>query len=158
MNYKEEPYSTMKVFLDTNIFLEYFMRRRQYEAVSRLLSAIEDGRLKAIMSAGCVYTLAYLIRMELKRQGIHRPEQTDRLRSTLDIVLSMATVAGISHKRMVSGNLDTVFDDIEDSFQYQCAVQAKCDALVTINIKDYRNADTSAIEILTPEEFASKYI
>ena len=70
----------------------------------------------------------------------------------------MATVAGISHKRMVSGNLDTVFDDIEDSFQYQCAVQAKCDALVTINIKDYRNADTSAIEILTPEEFASKYI
>ena len=52
----------------------------------------------------------------------------------------MATVAGISHKRMVSGNLDTVFDDIEDSFQYQCAVQAKCDALVTINIKDYRNA------------------
>ena len=52
----------------------------------------------------------------------------------------MATVAGISHKRMVSGNLDTVFDDIEDSFLYQCAVQAKCDALVTINIKDYRNA------------------
>ncbi len=40
----------MKVFLDTNIFLEYFMRRRQYEAVSRLLSAIEDGRLKARLS------------------------------------------------------------------------------------------------------------
>lgn len=148
----------MKVFLDTNIFLEYFLRRRQYEAVSDLLSAIEDGHLKAVMSAGCVYTLAYLIRMELKRQGIHRPEQTDRLRSTMDVVLSMATVVGVSHKRMVIGNSDMAFDDIEDSFQYQCALQAKCDVLITINLKDYRNADTSAIEILTPEEFVSKYL
>ena len=67
----------MKVFLDTNIFLEYLQRRRQYQAVSQLLSAIEDKRIKAVVSAGCVYTLAYLIRMELKRQGIHRPEQTN---------------------------------------------------------------------------------
>jgi predicted nucleic acid-binding protein len=37
----------MKVFLDTNIFLEYFERRRQYEAVSQLLSAVEDGRRRA---------------------------------------------------------------------------------------------------------------
>ncbi|MBP5536483.1 MAG: PIN domain-containing protein [Bacteroidales bacterium] len=53
----------MKVFLDTNIFLEYFGRRKQYQAVGRLFDAIEDGRLKAVVSAGCVYTLAYLVRM-----------------------------------------------------------------------------------------------
>ena len=76
----------MKVFLDTNIFLEYFERRRQYEAVSQLLSAVED------------------------------------------------------------------------SFQYQCALQNKCDALVTINLKDYGNADTSVMEILSPEAFVSKYL
>ena len=92
----------MKVFLDTNIFLEYFERRRQYEAVSQLLSAIEDGRLKAVVSAGCIYTLAYLVRSELKRQGIHRPEQTLRVRQTLDIVLSMATVAGIPWQASVT--------------------------------------------------------
>ena len=148
----------MKVFLDTNIFLEYFEQRRQYQAVSQVLSAIEDGRLKAIVSAGCIYTLAYLIRAELKRQGIHRPEQTLRLRQTLDIVLSMVTVAGVSHKRLVSGNSDLAFNDIEDSFQYQCALQNKCDVLVTINIKDFCNADTSAMEILSPEEFISKYL
>ena len=148
----------MKVFLDTNIFLEYFERRRQYQYVSQLLSAVEDGRLKAVVSAGCIYTLAYLVRSELKRQGIHRPEQTVRLRQTLDIVLSLVTVAGISHKRMVSGNSDPAFDDIEDSFQYQCALHNKCDALVTINLKDFSRADTSAMEILSPEEFAGKYL
>ena len=91
---------------------------------------------EGLVSAGCIYTLAYLVRSELKRQGIHRPEQTLRVRQTLDIVLSMVTVAGISHKRMVSGNSDPAFDDIEDSFQYQCAVQNKCDALVTINLNE----------------------
>ena len=148
----------MKVFLDTNIFLEYLQRRRQYQAVSQLLSAIEDKRIKAVVSAGCVYTLAYLIRMELKRQGIHRPEQTSRLRTILNVVLSMTTVAGVSHKRIVSGTNDLAFDDVEDSYQYQCAVQNKCDALVTINLKDYRNADTSAMEILSPEAFVSRYL
>ena len=148
----------MKVFLDTNIFLEYFERRQQYEAVSQLLSAIEDGKLKAVVSAGCIYTLAYLVRSEMKRQGIHRPEQTMRVRQTLGIVLSLATVAGISHKRMVSGNGDPAFDDIEDSFQYQCALQNKCDALVTINMKDFSRADASAMEILSPEVFVSKYL
>lgn len=148
----------MKVFLDTNIFLEYFERRRQYQAVSQLLSAIEDGRLKAVVSAGCVYTLAYLVRSELKRQGIHRPEQTTRLRQTLDIVLSLANVVGISHKRMVNGNNDPAFDDIEDSFQYQCALQNKCDALITINLKDFSRADSPAMEILSPEEFVGKYL
>ena len=32
----------MKVFLDTNIFLEYFEQRREYEAVGKLLNAIEE--------------------------------------------------------------------------------------------------------------------
>ena len=148
----------MKVFLDTNIFLEYFERRREYQAVSQLLSAVEDGKLKAVVSAGCVYTLAYLIRMELKRQGIHRPEQTLRLRTLLNIVLSMATVAGVSHKNIVSGINDLAFDDVEDSFQYQCALQNKCDALVTINLKDYHNADTAKMEIISPTEFVEKFL
>ena len=148
----------MKIFLDTNIFLEYLQRRQQYQAVSQLLSAIEDKRLKAVISAGCIYTLAYLIRMELKRQGIHRPEQTNRLRTMLNIVLSMATVASISHKRIINGTNDLAFDDVEDSYQYQCAMQNKCDALVTINLKDYRDANTTTIEILSPDAFVNKYL
>lgn len=148
----------MKVFLDTNIFLEYFEQRREYQAVDKLLSAVEDGKLKAVVSVGCVYTLAYLIRVELKRQGIHRPEQTIRLRSTLNTVMSMVTVVGLSHKGLSQGINDLAFDDVEDSFQYQCALQNKCDALITINLKDYRNTDTAKMEILSPTEFVEKFL
>ncbi len=49
-------------------------------------------------------------------------------------------------------------DDAEDSFQYQCALQNKCDALITINLKDYSNADTAKMEILSPTEFVEKFL
>ena len=148
----------MKVFLDTNVFLEYFEQRRECQAVGKLLSAVEDGKLKAIVSVGCVYTLAYLIRMELKRKDIHRPEQTLRLRTMLNTVMSMVTVGGLNQSRIVKGINDVAFDDVEDSFQYQCGLQAKCDALITINLRDYNNADTSKMEILSPTEFVEKYL
>ncbi len=148
----------MKVFLDTNIFLEYFEQRRECQSVSKLFDAIEDGKVKGVVSVGCVYTLAYLVRMELKRQGIYRPEQTIKLRSTLNTILSMVTSVGITHKRLVQGVNDANFDDIEDSFQYQSALQSKCDALVTINLRDFENVDAGKIEIMSPTEFVNKYL
>ncbi len=148
----------MKVFLDTNIFLEYFEQRRECQSVAKLFDAIEDGKVKGVVSVGCAYTLAYLIRMELKRQGIHRPEQTIKLRSTLNTILSMVTSVGITHKRLIQGVNDANFDDIEDSFQYQSALQSKCDALITINLRDFENVDASKIEIMSPTEFVNKYV
>ena len=148
----------MKVFLDTNIGLEYFEQRREYQSVAKIFDAIEDGKVKGVVTIGCVYTLAYLIRMELKRQGIHRPEQTLRLRSTLNTILSMVSTVGITHKRIVQGVNDTSFDDIEDSFQYQSALQSKCNALITINLRDFSNVDTGKIDIMSPTEFVNKYL
>ena len=148
----------MKVFLDTNIFLEYFERRDEYQSVNQLLNAIEDGKIKAVVSVGCVYTLAYIIRIELKRQGIYHPEQTLQLRSTLNTVLSLVTVVGTSHQKLSIGINDTAFDDVEDSFQYQCAQQNKCDAFITINLRDFKNVDVSQMEIISPSEFVEKYL
>lgn len=53
----------MKVFLDTNVFLEYFQQRVQYQSVEKIFKAIEDKKMNAVVSAGCIYTLAYIIRM-----------------------------------------------------------------------------------------------
>ena len=147
-----------KVFLDTNIFLEYFEQRREHRAVSQLLSAVEDGKLKAIISVGGIYTLTYLIRMELKRKEIHRPEQTMQLRATLDTVMSIVSVGGLCQKRVTKAINDSAFDDVEDSLQYQCALQSKCDAFITINLRDYRNADTALMQIMSPTEFVEKYL
>ena len=47
----------MKVFLDTNVILEYFTIREEYEVVKTLLEALNDRRFKDIEDS-CQYELA----------------------------------------------------------------------------------------------------
>ncbi len=148
----------MKVFLDTNIFVEYFQKRDQYKYVNKIFKAIEDNKIQGVVSVGCVYTLAYLIRMQFKRINIYRPEQTQRLRETLNTILDLVTVGNINHKHLVTGVNDDLFDDVEDSFQYQCAIQNKCDALVTINLKDFNTSVCTKIDVYSPKDFVSIFL
>jgi len=148
----------MRIFLDTNIFPEFIERRTQYESVCKLLDAIHEGQFEAFLSNGSIYTLAFLFERSLKRQDIHRPALTNRLRGYLLEVLELAKITALSHAEAESAVLDTVFDDIEDSFQYHCALECNSEVLITINIDDFKRADQRQIEILTPTAFADKYI
>ena len=148
----------MRLFLDTNIFPEFIDRRAQYDQVCMLIDSIHDGHFDACVSTGCMYTLAFLFERILKRQDVHRPELTKRLRGYLAEVLDMANVVDLPHAGVEQAVYNEAFSDIEDSFQYQCALENDCDVLITINIDDYKNADQSRMEILTPSAFVDKYI
>ena len=148
----------MRLFLDTNIFPEFIDRRAQYQEVCMLIDAIHDGRYEAYVSAGCMYTLAFLFERILKRLDVHRPELTKRLRGYLAEVLDLAIVVNLPHSGVELAVYNEAFTDIEDSFQYQCALENDCDVLITINIDDYKNADQSHLEILTPSAFVERYL
>lgn len=90
--------------------------------------------------------------------GVYRPEQTTQLRSTLDTVLELVTVGNLSHKNIQVAVDDVEFDDIEDSFQYQCAMQNKCDIFITVNTRDFRGVTSPGLTILTPEDFSSQFL
>jgi predicted nucleic acid-binding protein len=148
----------MRLFLDTNIFPEFINRRAQYESVCHLIDAIVEGKHSACISTGCIYTLSFLFERSLKAQGIHKPEQTARLRSYLTEVLHVAELVDLSHYAAEQAINDEHFSDIEDSFQYQCALENGCDIFVTINVDDFKNAGQLQIEILTPAAFVDKYL
>lgn len=148
----------MKIFLDTNIFVEFIGRRDQYEYVCQIIDAIIKGEHDAVISMGGLYTLTYLFEKDLKKQDIHRPELTQRLRGYLAEVLNMATMVSMSHLDAKASVFDETFSDLEDSFQYRCALENDCDVLLTINFKDYKHADQSRISILTPVDFTTKYL
>lgn len=42
--------------------------------------------------------------------------------------------------------------------KYRCALENRCHVLITINDNDFKHADQSQIEILTPSAFVEKYI
>lgn len=140
----------MKIFLDTNVFLDYFEKRGQYGAVSKIFDAVEDGHFEAVISTGCAYTLCYLIRMGLKRSGVYRPEQTERLRDIMNGVLDLVSVQDLDHDEISSAINNPQFDDLEDSLQHQCAVVHNCDVLITVNTRDFNCDD---IQVLSPDSF-----
>lgn len=150
--------TTMKVFLDTNIFIEYTTCRKQFRWVRDVFDAIEDEIISAVASVGGMYTNAYLVTLYFKEHGIHRPEQTERVRQTLLAFLQLAPTVDCSAETVQEAVNDERFTDIEDSFQYHCALQSDCDVLLTINIKDYKNVLGQRPEVLTPEEFVEKYL
>lgn len=146
----------MRAFLDTNVLIEYFERRARYLPVSQVFDAIEDGEIEAVMSVGGLYTITYLLTTGLKRQGIHRPEQTIRLRSILNDVVDLVEVADLSSESIQQAVNDVRFTDIEDSYQYHCAIEHQCDVLVTINTKDY--PVKAGIPVLPPQDFVDSYL
>jgi hypothetical protein len=109
----------MRLFLDTNIFPEFINRRAQYESVCHLIDAIVEGKHSACISTGCIYTLSFLFERSLKAQGIHKPEQTARLRSYLTEVLHVAELVDLSHYAAEQAINDEHFSDIEMSAAVQ---------------------------------------
>ena len=148
----------MRLFIDTNIIVEYIEHRQQYESVRMILERILKGEYEGLVSQGSVYTLAYLIVRTLTANGIHRPELTERLRQMMAAILQLVEPIGISRTDMLNAIFNHDFNDLEDSIQYQTAAQNRCATLITINIDDYKNADQSRMEILTPSAFVEKYI
>lgn len=119
----------MKVFLDTNIFMEYVSCRKQYKLVRNIFDLIEDGNIEAVVSVRGMYTTAYLLTRLFKEQGIHRPEQTEKLRLGLNGLLSLAEAVDCNHESIENGINDERFVDIEDSFQYQLLLMGSSKAI-----------------------------
>jgi hypothetical protein len=73
-------------------------------------------------------------------------------------ILQLVEPVGITRGEMINAVMNADFTDIEDSFQYEYARRNRCGILITINVDDYKNADQSSIEILTPTAFVGKYM
>ena len=148
----------MKVCLDTNVFVEYIFEREQFASVQRIFQALRNKQIEGITSCATFYTLAYLSEQMLKHKGIHRPELTEQTRKIVRSMLYLVPVGNMDYDDMITGVDDTAFSDIEDSFQYQCALRNRCDYLITININDFSNVQESFVEVLSPTDFVDKVL
>ena len=55
---------------------------------------------------------------------------------------------------IVEKALNSDFKDFEDALQYFCALQSRCDVLLTRNAKDFKN---SVIPVMTADDFLKFY-
>ena len=146
----------MRLFIDTNIFVEYFEKRLQFECVRKLFDMLEDGIHIGYISAGSFYTLAYIVDQGFKRKGLNKPERVGFVRSVLLHVLDLVTVIDIGNEELRKGINNMAFTDLEDSFQHQVSLSGRCDAIITLNDKDFKGVKETSIKVYTPLQFLNE--
>lgn len=146
----------MRIFLDTNVIMDYLTSRGDEKVIGKIFDSIDFGEHTGFISIGSFYTIIYLTERFLKDKGLKNPKRLFCLREILSTLLDSLEIVGHTREELLEGVQDEQFKDLEDSCQLQAAKNSSCPVLITTNKKDFRDSDSTAIEILTPKEFVRK--
>lgn len=149
----------MRIFCDTNIILEFLQKRTYCELVEIVISYAIESKHKLFISFGSFYTITYLVEKYIKQESLSKQDRLKKLRSILNGVLDTFELAKQTPFCLKNGVNDSIFDDLEDSYQAHIAEDSGCNVILTINEKHFSKfAEKSALEIITPQGFVEKYI
>ena len=141
----------MKVFLDTNVILEYFTLREEFMTTQRMFERFHRGGDELFMSVGSFYTIVFLIDKVLRKETTLRGEnRVNALRDILERILRTVAVAEHDTESLLRGVMNAQFKDVEDGCQYELARKAGCDVLVTFNTSDYPLGVNASVRVITP--------
>jgi predicted nucleic acid-binding protein len=131
----------MKIMIDLNIFIDVFQKRDpHFDNSSLLLSKVLNGNLPGFIAGHAVTTLNYLL---------SRFSGNQKAMEVIDWVLANFEVESADKKDFLHARTFGM-KDFEDAVVASCAVNAKCDYIVTRNIKDFKQ---SPIQPVTPANF-----
>ena len=129
-----------RVFLDTNVVIDLLDKREPFwKDAAALFTMAYNGQVELYISSLTYATVSYLLRK-------HGKEGTRALLGNLR-ELSKVTAVGETEVDLA---MASAFDDYEDALQYFSAANAKVEAIVTRNKKDFH---ASGLPVMSPEEF-----
>ena len=134
-----------KVFIDTNVILDHALDRAFADEADKIFAMSEQGKIDCYISAGAVYTLAYVLEKAMKDIRLVREK-------LLQYLMFLTPVSNLPYN-FEQALYDEAFDDIEDAFQYYTALQADCEFFVTVNIKDFKKGKITKLPVLKPDDY-----
>ena len=132
----------MKVFLDTNILIDFVCKREPFYASAKCVFALASiGQIDMTMSSLSVVNAMY----------VGKKYELSVVKQRIKAILSFVTVCDLKAKAVIKC-LDAEWKDYEDSVQSISALEVFSDCIVTRNKKDYQ---MSSVPVYTIEEFLS---
>jgi len=128
-----------KLFIDSDVIIDFFTDRALHaKPASELFELNEKGLVVLYLSAVSINNIYYVVRKFLGHK---------KTLEVLETLTEMTEIIGTTKNEVIQA-LKNNFKDFEDSIQYSSALTIKgLDAIITRNIKDYRN---SKIAVMTP--------
>ena len=144
----------MNIFIDTNVILENFIIREDFNTVHLLFQRLQQEKHPLYMSVGSFYTMVFLIDKYLRKKlELLGEERISALRQIMTKILQTIRVAEHDNESLLRGVNNIQFKDVEDSCQYELAQKVGCEILLTFNISDFPTGNESPVQVLTPQQY-----
>ncbi|MBU3813123.1 MAG: PIN domain-containing protein [Candidatus Bacteroides intestinipullorum] len=129
-----------KLFLDTNVILDFILEREGADDATDILQLAEDKQIELAVSFLIMANTAYVV-----RKG-HTQGELYGILSDLSDMLEILPM----DQTQFTNALARPANDFEDVLQYECAKACGCEAIITRNRKHFSFAE---LPVLTPAEF-----
>lgn len=132
----------IKVFIDTNVILDYLLDRSPYSMdAAKILTLAGKGKIRAFISTLTIANCYYLMRKFSSNEKVIRDlERLCDFVGLLDLKKS-STFAAFKFG----------FNDFEDALQNETvSSESNLDTIITRNVRDFKK---STMDIMTPETF-----
>ena len=128
-----------KVFLDTNVLLDFVLDRKPFsDYAEKIIASGLTHKKHLFVSALSLANIAYIVRKARKSPV-----------SVIQELMTWTDVVNLT-KHEFQQALKSGFKDFEDALQFYCAQHIQTDVIVTRNTRDY---STSSILVQTPLQF-----
>ena len=136
----------MKIFLDTNVLLDIFMRREPYyDASAQVVYACERGQFTGGFTTLSACNIVYALRKQLGSA-----QTIEAIRRLVGIIEPIGTsVASLLQ------SLEDPNTDFEDTIQSRCALEWNADSIIT---RDKSGFASCTIPVLTPSDFLLQHL
>lgn len=131
-----------QLFVDTNIIMDLLTERPPfYEPAAKFFMLADKKSVRLYASALSFANLNYIIT---------RMYDADKARTSLRKLELLVTIQDLTEKITQLSLNDEKFADFEDGLQYYTALENDMDAIITRNLKDFKN---SKLPVMTAEAF-----
>ncbi len=128
-----------KIFLDSDIILDALLKRPEHFLPAMNIISLANVNFKLVTSSVAFVNVHYFLD---KFDRANKFSLLTKLRSVISVVEIGEIIIDLALKSRLN--------DFEDAVQYFAALNANVDAIITRNIKDYKQA---TIPVLTAEQF-----
>ena len=130
-----------RIFLDTNVVIDFLGERKPYyESIAKILTLADNKKIKVFTSLTTISTAYYILtKFEGSKIAL---EKIRKFKLLCDI--------SIMNSEVIDKTINSDFKDFEDAMQYFSAIATNCDLIITRKEKDFKNA---LIPILNGESY-----
>ena len=133
----------MRVFLDTNVLIDYLAHRQQfYQNAAYTISICGDKGFQMLVSALSFATTSYILSSHNKMAAI-------TIKKLFANFIKSCHVTPVD-SQTIDESIASEFSDFEDAMQYYSALRGHADVIITRNKNDYKAA---LIPVYEPQEF-----